>query len=219
MASRRSRRKPTAFDRLVLFVLGAALVVVIVVSIAGSIASTLVSPSYPGLRSFVALLVLCSVGTAIFFVWRTWDARQRTRHRALIELLALTPAQFEEAIGDILRDSGFRHVRRVGAAGDLCADLIAVDPHGVEVVVQCKRLAPGSKVGSPDIQKFIGMATVHHRVSRGIFVTTSAFTGPAEELARAHSLDLWDGAHLAAMLVRIHAGQLGRANDNAAISS
>lgn len=118
----------------------------------------------------------------------------------------MTPREFEDAVGALLQDSGFRRVQRVGRSGDLCADLIAVDSSGRDVVIQCKRHATASKIGSPDIQKFLGMTVVHHRASRGIFVTTSEFTKPAIELANSHPIELWDGAYLSQKLERIHGG-------------
>ncbi len=120
-----------------------------------------------------------------------------------MELLALTPVQFEEAIGDLLTDLGYRSVRRVGGAGDLAADLTAVDREGRSTVIQCKRLAPGSRVGSPDMQKFIGMVAVHHRAERGIFVTTCTFSAPAEALAQQHGIALMDGPRLSELLARV----------------
>jgi len=136
--------------------------------------------------------------------WQAWRRRKRTRARHVMELLALTPSQFEEAIGRVLTDLGYRSVRHVGGAGDLSADLTAIGAHGGSVVVQCKRLAPGSHVNSPDVQKFIGMLTVHHRADRGIFVTTAAFTGPARALATEHAIELIDGERLGALLTEIH---------------
>jgi restriction endonuclease Mrr len=42
------------------------------------------------------------------------------------------------------------------------------------VIVQCKRYAPGTKVGTPALQSFIGMLVAHHRTQVGVFVTTSS---------------------------------------------
>ena len=92
---------------------------------------------------------------------------------------------------------GWRNVRVVGGSGDLAADILGVDPHGRSVAVQCKRYAPGTKVGSPVIQTVLGMAMVHHRTDRAMVVTTSSFTKAAEELATRHGVELWDGVHLA----------------------
>lgn len=153
---------------------------------------------WPGRLIVAATLILALA------MWRWWHRRRRTRQRHLMELFALTPAQFEDAVGHLLHDLGYRRVHRIGRTGDLTADLTAVDPEGRTVVVQCKRYAPGSKVGSPDIQQFIGMCTVHHQAERGIFVTTSEFSAPARALAERHALELFDGARLAASLAKVH---------------
>jgi restriction system protein len=150
-------------------------------------------------------------------VVRGW-LRRHPRVRSIGEYLALTPKQFEAAVGDLLREIGFREVRHVGGAGDLGADLLCRDASGRKTVVQCKRYAPGKRVTSPAIQAFIGMATVHHRASHGVFVTTSDFTGPAVELAREHGLLLIDGTSLVALARGVDAGgayQQATEDDNA----
>lgn len=114
--------------------------------------------------------------------------------------MQLTPIEFEFAVGDLMRELGFRRVRRIGGAGDLAVDLTARDPEGRSVAVQCKRYDPAGSVGSPEIQKFIGMTTTHHLVDRAIFATTARFTKPAAELAGKHRIELWDGAELARLL-------------------
>jgi restriction system protein len=135
-------------------------------------------------------------------MWLRWRGRRRARVRRFETLLALSPRGFEEEVGRLLADLGYHDVRRVGGPGDLGADLVCRDRHRKHVVVQCKRYAPGRRVGSADVQAFIGMITVHHKADRGIFVTTAGFTAPALELARQHEIELFDGARLAALVVR-----------------
>ena len=122
------------------------------------------------------------------------------RVQTIGELLTLTPTQFEEAIATVLRDRGYRSVQRVGRSGDLCVDITCRDPAGAAVAIQCKRYTPGHKVGSKDIQQFIGMLTVHHRADRGVYVTTSGYTRPARELAARHGIRLIDGQELARII-------------------
>ena len=133
--------------------------------------------------------------------WRRFRSR-RVRTRSLGDLLTLTPAEFAEAVAAVLARTGYRDLRRVGGAGDLGADLVGRDRNGRSVIVQCKRYAPGSRVGSPAVQSFIGMQTTHHRAERGLFVTTSGFTGPAVALARRHGITLIDGAELSRLVER-----------------
>jgi hypothetical protein len=120
--------------------------------------------------------------------------------RTLDQMMLLTPTEFELAVGDLMNEMGFRRVSRIGGAGDLAVDLTARDGVGRTVAVQCKRYDPKGTVGSPEIQKFIGMTTTHHLTDRAIFVSTASYTKPAIELARKHKIELWDGAELARLL-------------------
>lgn len=134
------------------------------------------------------LVALSLIGSTLLVVtlvvgrrWRQRRTRLR-RTRTLDGLLALSPADFELAIGELFRALGYQCLRRVGGAGDLGVDLIGCDPHGRPVIVQCKRYGFTNRVGSPAIQTFLGMV-VHHGAERGIFVTTSGYTAPAIALA------------------------------------
>lgn len=115
---------------------------------------------------------------------------------SLGDMLELTPTEFEELVGKALGSMGYTNVNRVGGAGDLGADLTATDPQGRSAIVQCKRYTPGSKVGSPTLQSFIGMRSVHHKVDRGIFVTTADYSQQAIDLAKEHDIVLIDGDDL-----------------------
>ena len=116
--------------------------------------------------------------------------------RQIGELLALSPREFEEAMGALLGEMGFSRVERVGGAGDLTVDLRGKDPSGQNFVAQCKRYAPDNKVGSPEIQQFIGMGKLHHGAQRLLYFTTSEYTAPALDLARRHSIELFAGADI-----------------------
>lgn len=122
------------------------------------------------------------------------------RVAAFRELLALSPVKFERACGRLLQDLGYSDVQRVGGPGDLALDLKGRDRDGWSVAVQCKRYAPGNRVGSPDLQRFIGMARLNHGADRAIVMTTSTFTPAAASLARQHRIELWDGETLARLL-------------------
>lgn len=149
----------------------------------------LVAPSILG----SAILILTIV------VLRRWLRRRKRlrRTRTLVGLLALSPEDFEVAIGELFRSLGYERLRRVGGAGDLGVDLIGRDPDGRPVIVQCKRYGLQNRIGSPAIQSFLGMV-VHHGAERGIFVTTSGYTAPAIDLARnaAVPITLIDGSEI-----------------------
>lgn len=112
----------------------------------------------------------------------------------------LSPTAFELAMGDLLKLYKYRDVRHTGGARDLCVDLAAITPDGKRAVVQCKRYGARNHVGSREVQQFIGMVTVHHKVPRGLYITTSSYTQEACDLAAQHRdlLELWDGEQLVA---------------------
>ena len=200
---RRRRASGSGLQSTVLL-LGGVFATVLIVSLVGAIADRINGARYPLIPAIglgmIILGLLLFAGWISYLHWR----RKRTKQLRFNELLALTPKQFEHAVGHLLHDLGYRHIRHVGKSRDLGADLTAMTPDGQRAVIQCKRLAPGSKIGSPIIQTFIGMTLVHHRAERGIFVTTAEFTGPAFELAGQHPIDLWDGVFLSAALAKIH---------------
>jgi len=154
-----------------------------------------VDPRLVGLA--VGALVVLDVTVAVLR-----GSRRRRRLRTLQGFLALSPAGFEEAVAALLRRLGYRRVRVVGGAGDLCADIVCRGRAGEAVIVQCKRYAPGHHVGSAEVQRVIGMAFVHHRAARAIFVTTSDFTLAARNLARGHHIELIKGRHLVELAQR-----------------
>ena len=123
------------------------------------------------------------------------------RVETLEQLKSLSPQEFERAMATFLENMGYRKVRVTGGIGDLSRDIICENLAGHSVAVQCKRYSD-QKISSPEIQKFIGMKTVEHKADKGIFITTSSFTEPAEELAKKHEIVLWDGDKLADLLIK-----------------
>ena len=115
---------------------------------------------------------------------------------SLGDMLAMTPTEFEHLTGRALEAMGYQDMKVSGGAGDLAADLTGRDPQGRSVIVQCKRYAPGNKVGSPAIQQFIGMKAIHHKADRGIYVTTADYSQQAINLANEHGIVLIDGDDL-----------------------
>lgn len=141
-----------------------------------------------------------------------WERQERerlerervARMKSLGDILVLTPRVFEKLTGRILEYNGVLNLQHTGGSGDLGADLIGVDSYGNQIVVQCKRYAPGNAIGSPEIQKFIGMINVHHKAQMGIFVTTTTYTQPAIDLAAQHNIWLINGDTLIQLLQKIH---------------
>ena len=206
----RRRRQPSVLDRAIVATATIAAALLVMLSLAGAVANSIAGPKHPTLSTWIEWSLLCGFALGAGAIWRKWKRRQVSRRRSLAELLVLTPAEFERTIGDLLHDRGYRHITHVGQAGDLVADITAIDTDSRRVVVQCKRLAPGVKIGSPVLQTFIGMAFVHHRADRAIFVTTAAFTKPALDLAANHPVELWDGTRLSSLFGNVERLSTGR---------
>ncbi len=159
----------------------------------------------PGSRPLAAIIFVPLYAAAIALALGARARYGRPHHFSITqfnELLALTPVEFERAVAHLLQDLGYREVRHSGGPGDLAADITCRDSRGRTVIVQCKRYAPGARIGSRDIQSFIGMLSVHHHADRGIFVTTSEFTPPAKKLANEHDVELIDAARLKELVAR-----------------
>jgi restriction system protein len=114
-------------------------------------------------------------------------AYQEIRDNLAQELLALVkkspPAFFERLVVELLVNMGYGGSRRdaaraVGQSGDEGIDgIIDEDRLGLDTIyIQAKRW--DTVVGRPEIQKFVG-ALMGKRARKGIFITTSSFTGDA----------------------------------------
>jgi restriction system protein len=126
--------------------------------------------------------------------------------RELLEALAkVHPTQFEFIVLDLLHAMGYgtsrEDLQRVGGSEDGGIDgVISLDKLGLEkVYVQAKRWQ--NAVGRPEIQSFYG-ALAGQRAQKGVFITTSKFTGQALEFARSvEKVVLVDGQRLAELMI------------------
>ncbi len=146
----------------------------------------------------IAIAVLLS--TLIIFHKKRRGER-RIKGLTLAKLKSMSPKEFEYTIAELLSRLGYKDVKVIGGSGDLAVDIIA-KYRDDRVVVQCKRYT-SRKVGSPELQMFIGMMVTEYKASKGIYITTSSFTRDAIELARRHRIELWDGNKLIDMLMNI----------------
>lgn len=181
MARTRTRRRALRLD---LGTLGALAVVALV--------AVDYLRTHPAVTTYLLLAVTITIVALIAVLHR------RVLHgRPITSPMRMSPAAFEQHIAGLLARSGAREVRVSGGAGDLGADVVAVDQYGQRVVVQCKRYGPRHKVGSEDMQRFVGTARPHHRADVALFVTTSRFTKPARDFAQQHAIVTVDGTALA----------------------
>jgi restriction system protein len=134
----------------------------------------------------------------------------------VVELLdrvrAASPFFFERLIVALLMAMGYGGTseeagRAIGQSGDDGVDgVIDQDPLGVDQIhVQAKRYADGNNVGPGAIRDFIGALSLK-KAHKGIFVTTSAFSGAAIEAARASGIVLIDGLQLAKLMIHYNVG-------------
>ncbi len=152
------------------------------------------------------VLILLAAGSIVLLVWRRVFRTPGKRQAPMFATVpgpsravstAQTGTEFEWQVADLLTELDFRRVQHVGGPGDGGVDIIAEDNQGRTFLVQCKRFAPGKKVGSVDVQKLIG-AVVHQDADGGIFVTTASFTSAAVNLAASGRvpIELIDGQGL-----------------------
>jgi restriction system protein len=132
----------------------------------------------------------------------------------LSRILAAPPDFFERLVIALLLAMGyggtdFQAGKVLGKSGDGGVDgVIAQDPLGLDrVYVQAKRYASEVVVGPSQIRDFFGSLD-DFKASKGLFVTTSAFTKTATETAARLSkrIVLIDGNQLAALMIRHNVG-------------
>jgi restriction system protein len=136
------------------------------------------------------------------------------RKELLDRILAAPPAFFEGLIVALLLAMGYGGSREeagkiVGRSGDGGIDgVIDQDALGLDrVYVQAKRYSMENPVSEPEIRAFSGSLGAA-KANKGVFVTTSYFTQPAQSFAERHPLKivLIDGERLASLMIRHNVG-------------
>ncbi|MEH6809000.1 MAG: restriction endonuclease [Hyphomonas oceanitis] len=153
----------------------------------------------------------------------TPDEALRSAHSRINESLAAdlldrvreaSPAFFELLIVNLLVAMGYGGTseeagRALGQSGDNGVDgVIDQDPLGVDqIYLQAKRYAEGNNISAGAIRDFFGALSLK-RATKGIFVTTSAFSSSAIETARGlgSRIVLIDGAQLSKLMLRYNIG-------------
>lgn len=130
----------------------------------------------------------------------------------LTTLKNVSPAFFEKIVIDLLVKMGYggsikEAAKIVGKSGDGGIDgIIKEDKLGLDVIyVQAKRW--DGVVGRPEIQKFAG-ALLGQKAKKGIFITTSSFTGDAKNYAEniEAKIVLIDGNRLSDLMIENNLG-------------
>jgi restriction system protein len=138
------------------------------------------------------------------------ELRKTVTAEILESLGSVSPAFFETIVLDLLYQMGYgtsrTNLQRVGGAGDGGIDgVISLDRLGFEkVYVQAKRWQ--QTVGRPEVQGFYG-ALAGQRATKGVFITTSAFTAQAIDFARSmERIVLVEGRRLAELMIDYEVG-------------
>jgi restriction endonuclease Mrr len=132
-------------------------------------------------------------------LWMAFEGPWIPHPGGIDHLLRLTPRQFEEAVAKLMEPLGFSNIRVVGGAADLGVDVTCRDKGGRKIAIQCKLYQPHREISSSAVQTFMG-GMVAHDADIGMIVTTSAFTGPARDLATRHEIRLIDGVELGRLI-------------------
>ena len=138
--------------------------------------------------------------------------RQGLAQELLARLQACSPEFFERLVVELLVKMGYGGSRRdagerIGQSGDGGIDgIIKEDRLGLDVIyIQAKRWQ--GSAGRPEIQKFVG-ALQGQRARKGVFITTSSFTGEAAEYASRidTKVVLLDGNAIANLMIDFDVG-------------
>jgi restriction system protein len=151
-----------------------------------------------------------AAGTGIWIRQRTTSRRAAAdlarKHRELHEQSCLAAAdamsgeQFEDYVADLMRMDGYQQVRVIGGANDGGADILAADPSGRLVAVQCKRQSAPVPIGV--VRELNGTVGHEHQGRTGLLVTTALLTGPAARLAGQTAITVVDRTELARWMSR-----------------
>jgi restriction system protein len=141
-------------------------------------------------------------------------AQAALRGELLDRILQNSPTFFETLIVDLLVAMGYggshkNASEQLGRAGDGGVDgVINEDVLGLDrVYVQAKCYSPGTSVGRPEVQAFTG-SLVGLGATKGVFVTTSAFSAPAIDFAARlpQRIILIDGKRLTELMIEHSVG-------------
>ncbi|MFV5991832.1 restriction endonuclease [Streptomyces sp. NPDC056231] len=95
---------------------------------------------------------------------------------------AMNWREFEQHIAGLLRRDDCTDVQVHGGSGDRGADITAYTADGRRLVVQCKNFAPYRSVWSGEMQKFVGIKTLH-QADVAVYVATCPFSREALDIA------------------------------------
>jgi restriction system protein len=138
---------------------------------------------------------------------------QEVGEELLSRLRESHPDFFEQAVVDLLLGMGYggaeQRGKRIGGPNDEGVDgIIDQDALGLDrIYVQAKRYKDGNNIARETIQAFVG-ALHGFGATRGVFLTTSAFTAGAIEYAKnvQSRVILIDGRRLVGLMIKYRVG-------------
>lgn len=107
---------------------------------------------------------------------------------------------------DLLQKMGYGSGQRIGQTGDGGIDgVIKEDALGLDMIyIQAKCWERGKIIGEPEIARFVG-ALIENKAQKGVFITTSTFSHPAEVYVRniqhQQKIILVDGEKLSQLMI------------------
>jgi hypothetical protein len=143
-------------------------------------------------------VVLIGLQAFFFILNRFQTAEAVSEEISLVDLLVLTPNEFEQLVADTYRAVGYS-VQIEKAHREKGFDLVLESSEGVKSVVQCKQWR--GFVDEPVVRAFYG-AMQFERVVEGAIITTGTFTQQARDWARDKSIHLYGGEEFLKVLRR-----------------
>jgi restriction system protein len=162
-----------------------------------------------GLRWVLPLLFLAGVVASLVARAKRSSLINAAHARGSASVAGMNWQEFELLIGEAFRQRGYRVEERGGSGADGGIDLV-LKRDGQKTLVQCKHWKV-YKVGVSVVRELYGVMTATG-AARGIVVTSGRFTDDAAAFAKQTSIDLLDGAALAALIEEGRASKVaGRA--------
>lgn len=142
------------------------------------------------------------INAIIYIHWikktREWDKEEKERKQELLlaekkakeererrilnsPIRNLTPLQFEEFTALYFKKRGYTNIDLTPVSGDFGADIIAYNPEGKKVCIQCKKYS--SPVGVSAVQEIISAKLYYQCEIAMVAVGSAGFTRQAKELA------------------------------------
>ena len=142
------------------------------------------------------MVVAIVIGVIIFISMVCTIYRKLHRKYTLKQLDEMDGHQFEYACADILKATGYKHVKVTRSSGDFGVDIIA-EKDKVRYAIQCKRY--NHKLDNTPIQEVVG-GLAYYQCDKGAVMTNQYFTEPAKQLAQVNDIELLDRDTLSHMV-------------------